>query len=105
MLASALVIAACSGSSDETTTTTSAVPDSQVQDAETLEQEMCRTLALLSSVGANPPAAAIALLETDLDGATGQQMTAYGDLLIGAPVSACPAHIAYAEEIAYWLGF
>ncbi len=98
VLSFGLVVAACSPSSGEATTTTAPA-------AEVLEQQMCRTLALLNSVGANGPGAANALRDTDLVGATGQEMVAYGDLLIAAPRSVCPVYSSYAEEIAYWLGF
>ena len=66
---------------------------------------MCRTLALFSAARVPPPSAAEAMTIVDLDGATSEEMAAYGDLLIGAPSRECPEQLRYAEAIQYWLGF
>ena len=114
-----LVVAACSSSGDEDTTTTlegsateSTVDGESGDDGETngdvaelAADGMCRTLALFSAARVPPQLAAESMMFVDLDGATSQEMSAYGDLLIGAPTLQCPEHLRYAEAIQYWLGF
>lgn len=45
------------------------------------------------------------MTKTDLEGVTSSEWAAYGNVLIAAPRVACPEHIEYADDIAYWLGF
>lgn len=82
------------------TSTTDPAPDPDAEIA-----QMCRTLDLLAAAGVPGPQAAAAMASTDLQDATSQQKARYGDILASAPSAACPEHIAYAEDIAYWLGF
>ena len=110
VLAIALVVVACSGGDDSDTSTTTdsstttVAPDFDVPGGLDVEA-MCRTLELFSAARVPPPTAAESMTFVDLEGATSQEMAAYGDLLIGAPSDGCPAQFRYAEAIAYWLGF
>jgi hypothetical protein len=110
ILVIALVVVACSGGGDADTTTTTdsstttLAPEPDVPGGLDVEA-MCRTLELFSASRVPPPTAAESLMFVDLEGATSQEMAAYGDLLIGAPSEGCPAQFRYAEAIAYWLGF
>ncbi len=101
VLALGLVAAACSSSEpEEATTTTGAVDDRAVAVA-----TMCRTLELLSAASVPPGNAAASIVTTDLDGLTASEKAEYGDVLVLAPREECTDQIAYADEIAYWLGF
>jgi ABC-type Fe3+-hydroxamate transport system substrate-binding protein len=102
VLAIALLGAACTSSTEEsvdTATTTTIDAEAERTTA------MCRTLDLLSNAGATPGSASLAITDTDLVGLTTTEQAEYGDLLISAPRAECTEHIAYADEIAYWLGF
>ncbi len=99
VLALGVIAAACSSSTpEEATTIVQDTADEQVA-------AMCRTLELLNSVGAPAGKAAEAITATDLDGPTTPEMSAYGELLVRAPIQECPDQIDYADDVAYWLGF
>jgi hypothetical protein len=100
-LAFGVLAAACSSTAPQESTTTTVADDT---DAEAITA-MCRTLELLSSASVPPGNAAESIVTTDLDGLPSQEKAAYGDLLIRAPLEECANQIAYADEIAYWLGF
>lgn len=69
-----------------------------------VEDQMCRTLALLQASGATAPYAANAIALTDLVGASPTDIFNYGNLLAAAPRSSCPEYTQYARDVAYWLG-
>ena len=100
-LAFGILAAACSSAEPQESTTTTVAADTE---AEAIAA-MCRTLELLSSASVPPGFAAESIVTTDLNGLTAQEKAAYGDLLIRAPLEECANQIAYADEIAYWLGF
>ncbi|MCL1595554.1 MAG: hypothetical protein M3132_14495 [Actinomycetia bacterium] len=101
VLAIALLAAACSSNTDESVDTTTTTIDVEAERV----TAMCRTLDLLSNANATPGSASLAITQTDLDDLTTTEQVAYGDFLISAPRAECTEHIAYADEIAYWLGF
>jgi hypothetical protein len=118
-LAVAMLVASCTSSTSDTdllSTATSAVapetdettsghpPDLDGPD-EAAITAMCRTLDLLSSAGVLAGRASASMDETDLKAFSSVELAAYGDTLMAAPRVACPEHIDYADEIAYWLGF
>jgi hypothetical protein len=111
MVMFAALPAGCSSSGDDTTTTeggSTTIPTTTIPvDGITEEAvvEMCHTLSLLFNAGALPGSAAFSIELTDLTDATPEEKTLYGEVLVVAPGRACPEHIAYADEIAYWLGF
>ncbi len=98
ILAIALVLGACSSSATDTTTTTTV-------DTDATDARMCRTLELLEAAGVPGPSAALAIEKVDLANAPSQARGAYGDLLVSATRNLCPASTAYADDVAYWLGF
>ncbi len=115
----ALLVASCTSSTPETdppsTVTSTVTPESdestsiEPPDREGSDQAavtaMCRTLDLLSAAGVPAGRAAGSMTETDLKGVSSIEWAAYGDVLIAASRVACPEHIEYADDIAYWLGF
>ncbi len=107
-----VILGACSSSTADSTTTappTSAGPTATASSGtaatDQVELQMCRTLELLEAAGVTGPAGAFALEAVDLADADGPTRSAYGDLLISAPRSHCSDFIAYADDVAYWLGF
>lgn len=101
LLIAVVALTSCSSTSDDTTTT---VVDDEAAQALAVEQ-MCRTLSILVNANASPGHASEGMAATDLDGATPDEMATYGDILVLAPRTSCPEFAAYADEIAYWLGY
>ena len=98
-IAFGIAVGGCSSTATDTTSSTTTAA------GEELEQQMCRTLEILEASGVSGPAAANALLTVDLADADNSARSAYGHFLIDASRSHCPASTAYADDVAYWLGF
>lgn len=110
-LAIVLTVASCSSTTSDSTTTSAEESTVAEEDAGSVSEDdaaiaaMCRTLGLLDAGGVAPGPASVAMTEVDLKGLSTSESADYGATLIAAPRSACPEHTAYADEIAYWLGF